>query len=245
VIKNPILLASLISLFSFCFSFLSFDFVEASFIDNIEIEGPPVKEIKYNSDNKYLYLSQDDNSVVIVDTMSNKIINRITTVGKNPTGIDYNPDNKLMYVTNRDDNSVSVINYSSNLVIKNITGVGKQSNGIIYNPDNNLIYVTNFYEGSISVINSSFNTVIKNITDVGKNPSDIAYNTNNKLLYIINKDRAFDHVTIIDPMNGDIIEKVVIGNDARHILYNPSNHKMYITKNSSPGMLVMNTSKDG
>ena len=107
----------------------------------------PVNDIKYNSDNKYLYLSLgNDNSVVVVDTLSNKIINRISAVGNNPAGIDYNPENKLIYVTNRNlpfvsNGSVSVIN-SSNVVIKNITGVGKNPSDIAYNPDNKFMYVT-------------------------------------------------------------------------------------------------------
>ena len=49
---------------------------------------------------------------------------------------------------------------------------------------------------------------------------------------------------MINSLNGDIIEKVVIGDNAKHILYNPSNHKMYITKTDDLGMIVMNTSKD-
>ena len=137
-------------------------------------------DIKYNADNKYIYLSlpsRSNNSILVVDTLSNKIITRITDVGKDPSDIDYNPVNKFIYVTNRDNKSVSVINSSSNKVIKNITGVGANLSDIVYNPDNKLLYIINFEmihtnpsherDPIIFLINSSSNEVIKNITGVG------------------------------------------------------------------------------
>lgn len=182
MVKHLLLLTTLILLFSFCFSFLSFDFIGAWFIDNIKF-SEWVEDIKYNSDNKYIYLSlphDDVNSILVVDTLSNKIITRITNVGKNPSDIDYNPGNKCIYVTNVADNSVSVINSSSNKVIKNITGAGKNPSDIVYNPDNKLFYIIN-------------------------------------QLYIA-KFSVFTYITIINPINGDIIEKVVIRDNPKHIL---------------------------
>jgi hypothetical protein len=220
VVKYILLLTVFILLFSFCFSFLSFDFIEASFIDNIKFsEQVQVGDIKYNSDNKYIYLSiphDDVNSIWVVDTLSNKIINRINDVGKNPSDIVYNLDNKLLYIVNFE-------------MIQ--TNPNRERDPIIF------------------LINSSSNEVIKNITGVGKNPSDIVYNPDNKLLYIINhlytfKFSVFAYVTLINPINGDIIEKVLIGDNPKHILYNPSDHKLYITKIADLGIIVMDTSKD-
>ena len=55
MVKHIIPLIVVILLFSFCFSFSSFDFIEASFIDNID-EGVPKggrpEDIKYNPENK-------------------------------------------------------------------------------------------------------------------------------------------------------------------------------------------------
>ena len=233
MINNLILLATLIPLFSFCYSYLSFDFVEASFIDNIDIAiATRVEDIKYNSDNKHLYLSLaigdvDDNSVYVVDTLSNKIINRITGVGKNPAGIDYNPDNKLIYVTNRNDNSVSVINSSSNEVIKNITGVGNNPKDIIYNPENHLMYVTNLEDNSVSVINSSSNEVIKNITGVGNLPFSIVYNPDNNLIYVTNFDEG--SISVINSSSNEVIKNITdIGNRPSAITYNPKDRNIYV-----------------
>jgi hypothetical protein len=55
---------------------------------------------------------------------------------------------------------------------------------------------------------------------------------------------VFAYVTLINPINGDIIEKVLIGDNPKHILYNPSDHKLYITKIADLGIIVMDTSKD-
>ena len=59
-----------------------------------------------------------------------------------------------------------------------------------------------------------------------RNPSDIVYNPDNKLLYIINK-HIFNYIRVINPINGDLIEKVIIGLKANDILYNPNNQMMY------------------
>ena len=220
-----------ILLFSFCFSFLSFDFIEASFIDNIKFpEQVKVGDIEYNSDNKFIYLSIphiDVNSIWVVDTLSNKIINRITDVGKIPSDIDYNPENKFIYVTNRGDNSVSVINSSSNEVIKNITGVGDDPKGIIYNPENHLIYVTNVADNSVSVINSSSNEVIKNITGVGDVPFSIVYNPDNKFIYITN--RGDNSVSVINSYSNEVIMNITgVGTNPSAITYNTKDRTIYV-----------------
>ena len=245
MVKHLLLLASFILVFSFCFTFLSFDFIEASFIDNIDINVTgSVEDMKYNSDNKYIYLSLSspfDNSVFVFDTLSNEIINRITDVGKKPSDIDYNPDNKFIYVTNRVDNSVSVINSTSNQVIKNITGVGNDPKAIIYNPENHLIYVTNVDDNSVSVINSSSNEVIKNITEIGNSPSAITYNPKDRTIYVA----GLNFISIINSSN--LISKSItnVGNAIpilqSYILYNPFNNNIYTSDAGSDLVLIFNS----
>ena len=92
MVKHLLLLAIFILLFSFCFSFLSFDFIEASFIDNIKFSEQKMEDIKYNPDNKYIYLSSPkDESVFVIDTLTNEMVKRITGVGQHPSDIVYNP----------------------------------------------------------------------------------------------------------------------------------------------------------
>lgn len=64
-------------------------------------------------------------------------------------------------------------------------------------------------------------------------------------MYIINqlyiaKFDVFAYITIINPISGK-----VVGENPKHILYNPSNHKVYITKYDPLGIIVIDTSKDG
>ena len=52
---------------------------------------------------------QTGNTVSVIDTNIYTVIDTIT-VGVNPTGVAYDPENDRMYVTNAGDNTVSVIN---------------------------------------------------------------------------------------------------------------------------------------
>ena len=80
-----------------------------------------------------------------------------------PWGIDYDPINERMYVTNFNDNIVSVIDTNTNTVIDAITNYSWIGNGptdITYDPVHERMYVTNFTGGTVSVIDTNTNTVI-------------------------------------------------------------------------------------
>ena len=71
-------------------------------------------------------------------------------------GIDTNPLNNRVYVTNRGSNTVSVIDGSIDTKLLDIS-VGKSPVGIAVNPTANWIYVTNLDEGTLSVIDGITN----------------------------------------------------------------------------------------
>ena len=153
------------------------------------------------------------------------VIKNITGVGKRSNGIVYNPDNKLMYVTNFDEDSLSVINSSSNEVIKNITGVGRNPSPITYNPKDRTIYVA--AQNLFSVINSS-NTISKRI-EYGDDrhviiPSHILYNPSNNNIYIT--DISNELVLIFNFINNT--NYIPMRSNNGPIEYNPDNNQIYI-----------------
>ena len=75
-----------------------------------------VTQVAITPDGKYAYVtSQAGNSVSVIDTASNAIVQTIM-VGASPSGVAITPDGAHVYVSNRDSNNVSVIDTSSNTV---------------------------------------------------------------------------------------------------------------------------------
>ena len=76
----------------------------------------------------------------MINSATNKIIKTID-VGDFPDDLEYNPNNKRMYVSNGLSGDVSVISSSTNTVIKTID-VGTNPQDIEYNPNNKNMYVS-------------------------------------------------------------------------------------------------------
>jgi YVTN family beta-propeller protein len=92
------------------------------------------------------------------------------SVGYNPYLFCYDPENKLIYLTEMGGNVVTVINSTNNAIIA-IVPVGQSPTGITYDPANNEIYVANSGSNFVIVINSSSNSVISNVTVTGGFPT--------------------------------------------------------------------------
>ncbi|BDC18779.1 YncE family protein [Acidianus sp. HS-5] len=138
--------------------------------------------ILYDPSNGYLYVTNYRNTVLVINTSTDKVIANIS-VGQYPLSLAYDPSNGYVYVTDAMSNTISVIN-SNNTVVANIS-VGKWPSSIVYDPSNGYIYVIDTKSNMVSVIDPSTNQVIANIT-VGKGPSDIVYDPNNGYMYVTN-----------------------------------------------------------
>jgi YVTN family beta-propeller protein len=53
--------------------------------------------------------NQNSNNVSVKDAATNKVAATTPVMGSGPTGVDFNPDNVFMYVTNLHRDTVSVI----------------------------------------------------------------------------------------------------------------------------------------
>ena len=83
-------------------------------------------------------------------------------VGKGPSGIAYNLDNKMMYVSNTGDDTVSVIDTTTNTVVGNPIPVGDGPSRIAYDNATKSMYVIQS-DRSVSVIDTTTNIVVKSI----------------------------------------------------------------------------------
>ena len=211
-------------------------------VDTITEVGDRLWGIAHDPVNQRMYVAiQDDNSVTVIDTNTNAVIDRIQ-VGNNPAFLAYDPINLDMYVTNFNSGTVSVIDTTTNTVIATIT-VGDSPRGIAYDPINKYMYVANFNSGTVSVIDTTTNTVIDvdlstpeiDPITLGGEPAGIAYDPVNKRMYVSNAE--LDIVSIIDTTTNTVIDvdpstpeidPIPVGINPLDMAYDPVNQRMYV-----------------
>ena len=165
-------------------------------------------------------------------------------VGNIPYLFAYDPDNKMIYLTELADNTVSVINDSSNTVIGTIN-VGVRPTGIAYDPVNKEIYVANngptsySSPGTISVINATSNTPITNIT-IGVGPADVAFDPFNNHVYATNQFSNF--ISVIDGTTNTVLNNISMIGGQGEIVYNPFNQELYVGMYYNGQVDVINSS---
>jgi YVTN family beta-propeller protein len=132
--------------------------------------------------NRLYVANYADDTISIIDTSSNSVVDTLTDAGGTPNGVAYDPINDRLYVTNRMSNTVTVIDLASRQVLGTIT-VGDRPEGIAFNPVTADIYVANFGSNTVSII---YDTAVVATLQVGSEPSQIAVNPAMNRIYVTN-----------------------------------------------------------
>jgi YVTN family beta-propeller protein len=154
-------------------------------------------------------------------------------VDNHPFLLEYNEDNRDIYVTNILEGTVSVIDSSSNTVSKSIR-VQEFPQSIEFNPSNDKIYVANLYSQTVSVIDSS-NNVIK-IIPVGTAPDALEYNPANNDIYV-----GSNPVSVIDSSSNNVIANITTSPNVLAVKFNPFNDNIYVSTSPVDTVSVINS----
>ncbi len=125
----------------------------------IKTRGQPGKMILNSAQNVLFAVADNSDSVVIVDTVKDRILAEIKTTapaamlarqpnfkGANPTGLALSPDERTLYVTNGGTNSIAVIHLDRESDEGNVVGLIPTAwypNAISVSHDGRLLYVVN------------------------------------------------------------------------------------------------------
>ena len=112
-------------------------------------EGKIIKEIKtcgrprglhfYQKQTKFLVACADDDLILIYNTNSLEVINRITNVAS-PETFDLNPDGETLMISNEEDSTASEWNLVTGEFI-NEYEIGKEPEGVLVTKDGKLAFV--------------------------------------------------------------------------------------------------------
>lgn len=158
------------------------------------------------------------------------------SVGSQPKGLLFDPQNNLLYVANYGSQNVSVVNTTTDTVIANIP-VGHDAWEFAYDPTNNLIYLANDASNVVSIIDPRTNHLVGNIsTGSYESPSDVTYDPYNGDL-LVDEDISSD-LLVIDPSNNSILRAIpTIGYGNGGVAIDPTSHYVYLAVRSDDAVV--------
>jgi YVTN family beta-propeller protein len=125
-----------------------------------------------------------NNSVVVLDAVTDAVVTTIANVGSSPWGVAFSPDGSRAYVTNYASGNVSVIDTATNTVLARWT-VGNNPVGISVSGDGARIYVANSGSDTLSIVDTTMGIMLNNLP-VGSRPFGAATHPDGRMIYVTN-----------------------------------------------------------
>jgi YVTN family beta-propeller protein len=141
------------------------------------------------------------NSILVIDTNDNTVLDPAIDVGFSPAGIAVSPDGNLIYVTDAGSSGgVAVIDAAASTVIATID-VDNHPSAVAFTPDGLSAYVTQAGintdgEFTVSKIDTASSAVVGDPIEVGNFPTSIAVTADGLQAYVGNE--RSDTVSVID-----------------------------------------------
>lgn len=178
-----------------------------------------------------LWISQMSTaSAHVFDLKTLKYKTSVKTTGKWSKVLEYNPVNKMVYLTNWISEDISVINpltYNEEYKIK----VGGVPRGIIFSNDNKYAYVCQYNvkgraKGRVLKINLSSNKIIKRMGALGAKRHMVKIDDRN-LLFVSDMARA--HVYVYNLNNDKLIKSIPVFSHPNTIALSPDNKYLFVS----------------
>ena len=137
-----------------------------------------------NNGNELYVVAQDADLILVVDTESNEVLNKIN-VGVHPHSVLLSKDGTIAYVSNQWSDNISVIDLITLKVVDTIkTGNGPA--GLSQSANGKFLYVVNTFGSDLSVIDLSTKEERKRLT-TGNDPTGTSLSPDGKVLYVTSR----------------------------------------------------------
>ena len=179
---------------------------------------------------------------------------------EDPWDIQYNPQNKRMYIVSFDSVKVVETSNTNILVVDTISNPAPTQSGIqgiAYNPKKKLIYIihtgqvfppaSNIFADTVSVFRASDNTKVDTIAlDANRNAVDLVYNPHKKQMYLLHRSISAsdtDTILVIRTSDNTIVDRItLLGQGCTDIIYNPQKKQLYVSDIGDNTVSVIRTS---
>lgn len=146
-----------------------------------------------HSRNRLYVATKEDNSLYIIDLLTNKVVNKVALTAEAYTVV-LSKDLKSLYISLWGGDAVAVFDIASGKIAQAIK-TGSHPNEMILSANGKYLYVANANDNSVSVIRTADQRVIESLqtalypdAPAGSTTNGLALSANNKQLYIANAD---------------------------------------------------------
>jgi YVTN family beta-propeller protein len=186
------------------------DATTGRFLEKIASGSDP-EQFSLTSDERFLYVSNEDEGQASVVDLPAKAVVATIKVGIEPEGVATTPDGSRVYVTSETTSEVHVIDTTTRAVVGHFQ-TAQRPRGVAFLPDGSKAYVTCETGGIIDVVDPQSFKVTKEIKPEGQNvrPMGIVISPDGRRAYVttgrggtvVAIDTATDEVTRIIPSVG-------------------------------------------
>ena len=194
-------------------------------------------------------IAQEGNALLVIDTQTNKVIDKIA-VGENPHSVILKNDGNIAFVSNQWADNVYEIDLTSLKIIDTLkTGSGPA--GLVLSADEKFLYVVDSYSSEVSIIDLQTKTELKRLM-AGNNPVGTDMSPAGNLLYITSRRTLpmpygtppMTELTVIDVTTQRVKERKIFDNAyiMENVAFTPSGDMAIATlirpKNLIPAIQV-------
>lgn len=203
-------------------------------LTNIDVSpGGGPKGIAITPDGTRAYVTKGEDTVAVIDIVTNTVVDRINIGDRRPHGVAITPNGAFAYVANQ-FNDVTVIDTATNTVVATVEDRGSH-NWVAITPDGTRAYVTNERVDTVSVIDTTTNQVVGTV-DVSpeRAPRGIAITPDGAFAYEANSFGGSNSVSVIDTATNTVVTTIAVGGSPEGIAITPFIADLAITKTASP-----------
>jgi len=191
--------------------------------------------VKVTPDGTLAYVGSGDNTVRIVNTITNTVLPTIININQ-PIALAITPNAKYVYVVSA-NNILSVIRTSDNTIYAQLSGFNNPGD-LKITPNGALVYVTNSGNGTISVINTVNNQLVNTLIGFGT-PEGITFTPDGAYAYIT--DTSHNAVYVINTTNNTITDTLLGFDQPAYVAVTPDNTTAYVSSTGNNTISIIHT----
>ncbi|EGG42102.1 hypothetical protein Nlim_1117 [Candidatus Nitrosarchaeum limnium SFB1] len=140
-------------------------------------------------------------------------------------GMDYDPNNKMLYVANFDGHSIEVIDTTTNKYVQTISNILSPVH-LIIDSQTNMMLVLQYHENQVAFVDLTTNQVVKEL-DTGFAPANVVIDTHHRKAYVTH--HASPEIAVINLDDQTIIKKINVPSPMHAIGIDDNDEIIYAT----------------
>jgi YVTN family beta-propeller protein len=185
--------------------------------------------------------SGGDNTIRVIDTATNSVVDSMSSGGVEPRAIAISPDGATVYVANHTSNNLSFINVATH-AISAVVGVGSSPIGVTLTADGRYAYVMNNTSSNITVVDTTSAVAIATIpVDIAPagGPTFLTINPRSQLAYL--GSNLVSNVQVIDTGTNALVGHIAGGFEPAGSVFTHDGKFAYVANYRSNNVSVVDT----